>query len=301
VVASEVAGVVARLAVRSGSRVTAGQTLAELRREPVELRLDAARGQLDEAEARLASAELKLERFRELLSSDVISRQQVDDASYEADAWRGRAHHLRAEVSRLERDLRQTAVAAPFAGVISREHTHEGQWLDIGAPVAELIDLDHLEVRLEVPERYYSELREGTAVEVHCDALPGLAFPGKIRAVVPNADPRARTFPVLITLADPDHHVGAGMLAQVELPIGAAEPATIVPKDALTDDGRASQVYLFDGGTVRRIEVEPGAGLGDWIAITGAIAPGDRVIVRGNERLSPGQPVAGEALEVPLP
>ena len=96
--------------------------------------------------------------------------------------------------------------------------------------------------------------------------------------------------------------IGVGMLAQVALPAGETYRATVVPKDAIVQQGHERVVYRLNGeGTVERIPIETGAGVGSWIAVSGPIEAGHKIITRGNERLFPGQTVEGEPLEYKLP
>lgn len=302
VVASEVSGLVVELAAREGDVVRRGQKLVQLRRRHLELERQRVEADLGEAKARLALAESNLERSRDLFDEQVVSRSALDDAISENAAWRGRVESLQAQLARVEDDLAQSAVTAPFPGVVVRELTQVGEWLSVGGEVAELLSLDDLEVVLEVPERSFASLEVGAPAEVTFEALPGVEVEGRIGAVIPRADPRTRTFPVKVRFGNPGRRVGVGMLARVSLPVGEPARSTVVPKDAVAELGEGSAVYVIgDDSTVRRVPVETGNATGVWIAVGGEIAPGDRVVTRGNERLRPGQPVRGEKVEYELP
>ncbi len=302
VVATEVAGIVASFPGREGNLVKRGAPLAQLRRDDLELRLEAARGQLAEAEARLSSARLRLERMGELAHSEVVSRQNADDAAFDAEAWTGTVQQSQAEVARLERDLTLTTIRAPFSGVVTVEHTQVGQWLDVGAAVVSLISLDELELRLEVPEQYFDRVVVGGPVATRFEALPGYELKGKVRALVPRANPQARTFPAIVRLANSERRLGIGMLATAELPIGEALDATLVPKDAIVRRGEETLVHILnDDGTVRSATVEVTGAFGVWVALSGDVEAGEKVITRGNERLNPAMPVKAELQEYPEP
>ncbi|MBI2957170.1 MAG: efflux RND transporter periplasmic adaptor subunit [Acidobacteria bacterium] len=302
IVASEVEGLVVDYPVREGDRVEEGQPLARLRTTALELRRDASRAQLREAEARLKLAERNLERARELFDAKVISQQQLDDAFYEFTAWQSRVEQLTAEIAQINHDIERGTIRAPFAGAIVRERTQVGEWLDKGDPVVEMMSLDAFEVRVEVPERYFADLRVGARAAVSFEALPGVEISGLISAVIPRADQQARTFPVKVRFSSPSRHIGMGMLAQVSFPAGEPYRATLVPKDAVVSQGRQKVVYLLNGdNTVSSVSVETGAGVGGWVEVRGALRAGQKVITRGNERLRPGQTVAGQPLEYELP
>jgi len=301
-VASEVAGLVDEMAAREGDRVRKGQMLARLRSASLELGRASAGAQLQEAEARLKLAERSLERARELFASRVTSQQQLDDAFYEFTAWQGKAEQLRAEIARIDFDIEHCAIRAPFGAVVLAERTEVGEWIDVGGPAFEIASLDQLEVRVDAPERYFRSLRPGAEATVTLESLPDVRLKGRVSAIIPRADPRARTFPLKVSIKDRNGSIGVGMLAQVALAAGEAHRATLVPKDAVVGEGSDQHVFLIDGDSnVARVPVRTGAGYGAWVVVEGEIRAGQKVVTRGNERLSPGQPVSGEPLEYALP
>jgi RND family efflux transporter MFP subunit len=301
-VATEVAGPVRELRAREGTAVRKGEVLAVLSSTNLNLQLRAVEAQLKEARARLQLAESNLDRAKELFASDVVSRQQLDDAFSEFTAWQGRAEALAAQEERIETDLHRCSVRAPFGGVVVGEQADVGEWLAVGAPVVELLSLEYLDIRVQVPEKFFSDLMHGVEVAVRFDALPDLEIQGAVSAIIPRADPQARTFPVKVRIANGEGRIGVGMLAEVSLPVGVSYRATVIPKDALLILGEENYVFVLNGDdTVHRAAVESGDGVGTWIVVRGDIQPGQRVITRGNERLQEGQAVAGEHLEYTLP
>jgi RND family efflux transporter MFP subunit len=301
-VAAEVEGLVERIPARDGETVRRGAPLVRLRTTDLELRLRETRGQLEEARARLELAQSNYERASELSEAGVISEREFDDAFSERAAWQGRVDSLTAQIEQVEVDLDRSVIRAPFDGVVAEERTEIGQWIRVGDPVAELVSLDRLEVRVEVPERYFPDLRLGSAASVTFESMPGLEIAGEVLAVVPRADPRARTFPIKVAIPNEERRIGAGMLAQVELPLGDSHRATLVPKDAIVAQGPGRAVYrIADDGSAQIVPVEVGRGMGSWNVVRGPLEPGDRVVTRGNERLIPGQPVQGSPLEYRLP
>lgn len=301
-VASEVAGAVVEFLVREGDAVDKGQPLARLRTSPLELERASVEAQLREAQARLKQAEAHLERARELLEAGVIPRDQFDDRFFEVDAWKGRVEQLTSNIARINVDIDRSTIRAPFAGVIAAERTEVGQWLNVGATVVEILSVTELEVRVEVPERYFRSLRPGIEATVTLESVPGTTIPGRIQAILPAADPQARTFPVKVSIPNHNGRIGVGMLAQVSFPVAQSVQATIVPKDALVRRGPQEFVYLMNGdGTVRPVPVERGQAVGSWVEVRGPVQAGQQVVTRGNERLQPGQPVQGEVQEYPLP
>ena len=313
-VAAEVAGLVTSLDAREGDRVRKGAPLARLRQTQTRQTLVGREADLAEAEARLELARQELARARRLFDEGVVSRQTFDIAAAEEAAQRGRVESLKASIAQARDDVSRTVVPAPFSGVVVAEHTQAGEWLAVGAPVAELMDLDELEVDLDVPERYYDAVAVGNPAEVTVEALPGFSAPGKVSAVIPRAERSTRTFPVKVRFPNREGRVGAGMSARVELPAGPPKNALIVPKDAVTRSGSTEVVYRINGaGEAEMVRVRSGAATGDWVVIEGmpveagsagrapSLSAGDRVITRGNERIGPGMKVRGTEIEYELP
>jgi RND family efflux transporter MFP subunit len=227
----------------------------------------------------------------------VAAQQQLDDAQSEATAWLGRSDALKAEIARLEDELDRMTIRAPLPGIVVRERTEVGQWMPIGGAVVDLLAIDQVEVRLDVPERHFSGLRAGTTATVTMESLPGFQLAGRVIAVIPQADPQARTFPVKVLVGNEHGRLAAGMLAQVAFSVGNVRRATVVPKDAVISRGERRMVYRLNGANkVEEVAVETGAGAGEWIEIRGTVRAGDKVITRGNERLTPGMEVTAQPL-----
>jgi multidrug efflux pump subunit AcrA (membrane-fusion protein) len=304
------------------------QELAELENGSRPEEIAQARALAAQARAELEYRAWKLESTRQLRSNKSISEDEVRLAEYdkkraeqklaEAEASlalveagpraeriaqaRARLQVQEAEVRRLEDDLERHTIRAPFAGYVTSEHTEVGQWLGVGAPVAEVVALDEVDVTIPVLEDYVGGLRLGTQVAVTIDALPGRTFLGTLSAIVPRADPRGRTFPVRIRVSNPAASgsvlIKAGMFARVRLDVGEKRKALLVPKDAVVV-GMGPQPLLFvvdpEKSVAMPLPVEIGIAVEDLIQVTGPLAAGMPVVVRGNERLIPdpkGAPVA---------
>lgn len=300
--AASVPGLVVDFPAKEGMRIERGQVLARVRSTTLELMIQSQKAALKEAEARWKLAESNLKRAKDLYDAGVVSKQQYDDAQSEFNAWVGRTDSLKADIARLEDDLERCTIRAPFDAVVVRELTEVGEWVIIGGPVVEVLLIEQVEIRVEVPERYFSSLQAGAAATVTFESLPDLTAPGRVIAIIPRADPQARTFPVKVRVNNESGRIGAGMLAQVAFAAGETYRATIVPKDAVISRGAQKMVYRVNGDSkVEEVGVETGAGAGVWIEVRGPLRAGDKVVTRGNERIGPGQTVAASALEYKKP
>jgi RND family efflux transporter MFP subunit len=206
------------------------------------------------------------------------------------------------EVRRLEDRLEKYSVKAPYDCFVVAEHTERGAWLKSGDPIVEVVALDPIEVEVQVPEDFIVQLDPSAGASVTVSALPLRSFQAEVARVVPQADVRARTFPVIVRLPNPPQGEGyllkAGLMARVTLAAGARKTALLVPKDALVLGGRQTMVYALtpapgggDQYAATPVPVEIGLAVGSLIEVTGPLTPGAKVVIEGNERLMPGATV----------
>lgn len=310
-------------------RLEAERATLELRKQALaELENGSRPEEIDEARARFKRAQIavevndwKLARAQTLQKTNVISetelydarlaaRQAADDlraaeAAFklvEAGPRKERIAQARAQVkvqeariAELEDDLERHTIRAPFDGYVVAEHTEVGQWVSKGDAVAAVAALDEVDVRVPVVEDYVRGVKLGLKLVVTIDALPGQMLEGRLDAIVPQADARARTFPVKIRVRNPRDESGvlikAGMFARIHVPVGKRRTALVVPKDALVLGGPQPIVFVVRDGAAVPVPVKTGIAVDSFIQVEGQIAAGDQVVVRGNERLRPNAPV----------
>ncbi|MFH0981054.1 MAG: efflux RND transporter periplasmic adaptor subunit [Planctomycetota bacterium] len=210
-----------------------------------------------------------------------------------------------AVVDRADRDLAKTVIRAPFTGYVVKRYTEAGQWVQRGGPIVELIDLSSVLVTVDATEQAFPFAKVGDAARVQVEAL-GEVFTGRIKHVVPQADPAARTFPVQIEIDNPEGKLKAGMIAWGTLISGPEAQVIAVPKDAV--DLRHGTAYVCvvmtteQGTLAMPMPVNVGSDIDQWIAITsGNLAPGMLVVVRGNERILFPSPVEVTNLDLAGP
>ncbi len=198
-------------------------------------------------------------------------------------------------VALLEDRLKKYTIRAPFNGYIVKEYTEAGAWVRQGDPIAEIIDIDPVEIEVNVPESSAVHLRQGTKIRIHVDALPEQVFEGELSRVVPDADPRTRTFPVKIRVPnapeDETNLLRPGMLARAELPSGRQIKGLSIPKDAVVFGGPQPTVFVVSDNTARPVNVQIQVASAQNVIVLGELRVGDKVVTRGNERLRPGQAV----------
>lgn len=291
VVASETAGLVRQMRVDEGDRVRENQTLCAQDATQLKLKIEAARASVSEAEADKIRKEREWERQKRLYSIHSVSKKSYEDAQFEAKAAVNRVARLQVELYALLDQEKKKVVYAPVTGTVVKRHTLVGQWLGQGGPVVTLAVLDPIRVMVPVPERYITHIKRGDASEVVFDALPGQVFKGVVDTIIPRADGATRAFPVRIRIPNPETTLKAGMLGRATLAVGNPHKAVLVPKDALVLSGSGKSVFVINDRKAHRIDVKTGPACGGLVEVEGLLKPGQRVAVRGNERLAPDQPV----------
>ncbi|MDA0588832.1 MAG: efflux RND transporter periplasmic adaptor subunit [Planctomycetota bacterium] len=216
---------------------------------------------------------------------------------------RARVAVQQARVDKLKDQIKKHTIVSPFDGFVVAEHTEVGQWVKQGELVAQVVALHEVEILAHVLENQVPHVKIGMSVHVEVPALPQQLFTGTVVRVVPQADLRSRTFPVKVRVENEISEDGpllkSGMLARATLPTGAKRRALLVPKDALVLGGPSPVVYVVDTaqgnartGKARPVPVRTGVADGRLIQVEGELSRGQLVVVRGNERLRPGQEVS---------
>jgi len=298
-VASEVAGLVEAVEARKGAVVKEGDPLVRLRTAPMALQIEEGRARGGEVEARIEKAKADLQRAERLFTENFVSEEELQAKRADVAALEQQARQIHAAVDLLEDRFARMTVRAPFSGRLAAERTEVGAWLAEGAVVSELTDLSVVHAMVPMPEGEVSGVHLGDVVEVAFDALPGSVFTGKVSAIVPRGDPASRTFPVEVSIPNRDGRILAGMLARATFHRADGDHATLIPKDAFVPrpDG-SGYVVRVEGDVAAIVPVQVLSSDGERFAVEGLekpLAPGDRVVVRGNERLMSGQPLRDAA------
>lgn len=305
-VASRVAGTVETVYVLDGSPVTAGEPLIDLDDALLRIQLAQIEAELAVAEASIATSQVRLDRVETIFSrieglrqSATFSQGRFDDAQSDVLEARSQLAEARARVKSVEArqaeaqyQLERSTVAAPFSGVVIDVNVIPGQYISAGTAVVRLLDTTSYEVEASVPARYVGFLTPGQEMSATTEADDELTL--QLRAILPVEDPATRTrtvlfsAPALGSLAS----VAEGQSVTVQIPVGAPRNLLSVPKDALVQARGGWTVFVAQDGQAQPRTVTLGLPVGDRYEVLSGLQEGDLVVVRGNERLRPGQPIA---------
>jgi RND family efflux transporter MFP subunit len=270
-----------------GARIAKGAPVARVDSQALALQLR----QDDAQVARLtANAELLDTQLQRLtaLPDGIASRSQVDEAAARLSMARHELEQARAARDRTRHLVDRAVIRAPFPGHVVERIRQLGEFVGAGTEVLRLTDTGNVEVVARAPVADAAHLAVGQAVTVHGVSSEAAS---RIRAIVPVGDERSRMLEVRIAMPGDGWPIGSAV--RVELPAARNGGASlVVPRDAVIV--RADGAHVFRVGkdnTAERVTVRVGNGDAKRVEVTGALAAGDRVIVRGGERLRPGQAV----------
>ena len=238
-------------------------------------------------QARLTFLDAQVKRLRKLVTQNTATRSRLDEAVAERDVARSEMRAARARVALTGERLRRTQIKAPFGGIVTERLRQSGEWAESGDTVVRLVDAQSLEVQLWIPVAALAFVREGS--ELALESNPSKTV-GKVRAIVPVGDNRSRLYELRLGIDGQSWPVGQDV--RVAIPTATARAVIAIPRDALVLRRDGAAVYrVGENDLADRVAVTPGIAQGDLIEVDG-ITAGDRVVIRGGERLRPGQPVA---------
>jgi membrane fusion protein (multidrug efflux system) len=282
-VAAEQAAQVMAIDIPEGQLVQKGHVL-------VQLDAGQAAAALKIARARLENARTKRGRLEALRTSNVSSAQALEDADAAFREAEGELEQAEIRVAKL-------TIRAPFAGIVGLRQIQPGQYVKVGDPVVELTRVDPLQLVFSVPQRHAGELAVGQAVLASAGRC-GERFEGKVSAIEPMVDAATRTLRLKAEVPNPKARLRPGMAASLRLVVEEIPDAIRIPHEAVVRQGARYFVYVIDAEEhARQRQIELGAFFVDSVHVRSGIATGERVVVAGHQKLSPGSPVRASPYE----
>jgi len=271
----EIPGVIESIEFEEGAMVKAGDLLVKLDTRELE-------AQLAETRASFVLAGQNLERNKNLLDDDAVSRQEVDAAV--ADHAR-----LKAAIELLEVRLAKSSITAPFEGVTGARSISVGDFVTSQSVITTVDDLSRLKVEMQVPERYLPNLKPGGTFTLRAATFePGAQVVGEVYFVSPRIDENTRSTLVKGYVSKPPPFLKPGMFANITLVLRTVEAALVVPETAILSTPRGTVLIMpteKDGATVASfVPVKTGLRVPGYVQITPVGPPvkaGDSIVSSG--------------------
>jgi RND family efflux transporter MFP subunit len=281
-----------------GAVVKAGQLLAEIDSPEVDQQLQQARADLTTAQANLSLAEVTATRYKDLLRTDSVAQQDVDNATGNYDARKSAVESAQANVKRLQDTQAFEKVYAPFEGVITARNTDIGQLIDSGSSGGTSRELFHiaavnpLRVYVNVPQFDSPQIKPGLHADLVLSEFPGKRFQGVVVRSSGAIDNATRT---LLTEVDVDNSarlLKPGSYVEVHLKLPSPVNTFTLPVNTTIFKAAGLQVAVVkDGKTIDIIPVTPGRDFGTEIEIVAGLKGDESVVLNPSDSLTEGSAV----------
>lgn len=263
-------GRIRKINVDVGAYVSKGQALVQMDNT-----------NLSQQETQLVTLKKDYERYLELYQVGGISKQQLDQAKSQLDVMQSAIGNI----------AENTVLRSPISGVVTARNYDAGD-VAAGLPILTVQDINPVKVKINVSESYYNKVTKGQTAKAQMDAIGEDIFEGKVSLLYPTLDQVSHTFPVEITVNNPDNKIRPGMFARVEMNFGVNE-RPLLPDRAVLKQVGSNDRYVFvekDGKAIYTL-VDLGIRLDDKYEIISGLNVGDKVIVEGNNGLIDGNEV----------
>lgn len=324
-VSAELAGRVTATPVERGTRVAAGALLvrlsgsetsaqlleAEANAGQIEARLGLAPGEAFDArrvpevmnaQASLDWADAEFSRIRSLLDQKVVSQSEFDQRRTQGEAARQQykvaingaeqsyrsLQAARARVALANKSVSDTAVRAPFDGLVAERAVSVGDYVTKGTRVATVVSIDPLRVELTVPEQAIALIRIGQSVRLTVDAYPGEQFAATVRFISPAVRVDQRALTVEAVAPNQDGRLKPGLFATALIEQESPALALTVPEAAVETAAGTSRVYVVTDGTTDERIVTVGEKAAGMVELTSGVAKGERVVAEPRGRITDG-------------
>lgn len=290
----QVAGRVNSLNVEEGDYVKKDDVIGTLGNDVYTIEYEDALAYVGEAKSRYVNAKKYYARLAKLYVDGAISDRQLDDAKAEAEASANALKSAEKKSEYAELRLSHTTLKAPMEGYIASVNTEINENVNAGTPVVKLISSQNTEVKINIPESYVNDIKKGEKALIKVVALNNKPFPGVIRDIGVDALSNSSTFPITIDMINSTPEVKSGMSADVIIQFKrACEKCITIPISAVMEDKDGLFVYTLEPvddnkSKIVRAPVETGGLETSGIEIKSGLQSGDKVVIAGLTKVTPG-------------
>jgi RND family efflux transporter MFP subunit len=305
VVATRIAERVHKMQVQVGDRVEKGDVLVELASDRLDSQIQILKADLIRTESQLAKEIANNRKMKQthkrilaLRTSSAFRKDREEDSERDLEISKEMVTRAKADILQSKAKLKMGKIAlqdanikAPYPGVVLKQHTLPGNYVRIGDPIITLLNDTDLEIEVDVPSIRALDLKPYTNVKANLQN--GLSFNAVIRAIIPQENSQTRAVAVRLTAKDGPFKQGiaGNQSVKLKLPIGDNANVVTVHKDAVLIKNGKKIVFVFKKGIANMQTTKLGRAVGNRFEVLAGLQPGDLVVVRGNERLRPGEPI----------
>ena len=293
-ISTEVVGLVEEAYVNQGDQVKKGEPLVRLNTDILDREIDLTKTRIEQTELRIKNAEKNFKRLERLYQSSGVSEKDYDDALYAYQDAGKEKQVIEDTLGKLLIQQRRSIIKAPFDGIILTKNVDSGAWVQQGKVLVSIGSSSDLFVRAPIAENLLQYVQLGEPLQVILNAYNKEVY-GEVIGIDPIADLKTKNVFLKIKIPPMDV-VAENMSASVFIPSSAKRQLSVLKRAAVIKFQGKDFVYTIKEGKASILPVNIVAYLGEKVAVDNPyIVPGMSVVIEGNERLRPDQPVvAGE-------
>jgi membrane fusion protein (multidrug efflux system) len=290
-ISTELAGLVDRIEVKQGDQVQNGDPLVILNTEILDQEIAIQKSRIDQAELRISNAKKNYARLDRLFDESGVSEKEYDDALFIYEEAQNEKQTAESTLKKMLLQKQRSVISAPFHGIILTKDVDEGSWVQPGKQLVSIGSSEDLIVRAPIAESTLQFIEIGQQVPVTINAY-GKEIMGTIADIDPVADLKTKN--VFLKISIPELPlVAQNLSATVSVPVSDRRNLSIISRAALIKFQGKDFVYTIKDGKAAILPVNIVTFLGDRVGVDNPyIQPGMELVVEGNERLRPDQPVA---------
>jgi RND family efflux transporter MFP subunit len=280
-----------------GTRVHAGQLLAEIEAPEVDHELQQARADMATAQANFRLAQTTAARWQFLLKTQSVSQQETDQKIGDMNARKAMVDSAASNVKRLEDIQSYQKVYAPFDGVVTARNTDVGALIDAGSngsgrELFHVAATNRLRVFIRVPEEYGRAAKNGSKAALTLNAFPGRSFTGTVVRNANAIDLESRTLLVEVDVNNPTGELLPGAYASVHLKMTGDSARTLtIPANTLLFRSEGLRVALVRDGKVQLTPINIGRDFGETLEVLAGLTPDDKLILNAPDSIVSGAEV----------
>jgi len=284
-----------------GAHVTKGQLLAEIDAPEVDQQLNQARAMLNQAQTSLALAKVTAPRYQELIKTNSVSQQEVDQNNQNLAAQEANVQAATAAVGRLEQMQSYEKIVAPFDGVITERKTDFGDLVNagnagVGRELFRISQNNVVRVFVTVPEEFSTQVKPGTRASMDVISLPNRHFAASVTRTADSIDITSRTLTVELDVPNPSGELLSGAYANVHFQLPLNVVPLVLPSSTILFQADGPQVGIVNSqNQVELRKVTLGHDFGDTIEIMAGVRSADAVVANPPDSLTNGMRVAVES------
>lgn len=287
---SEVSGQVRTVRFREGDRVKKEDILILLDTDFIDRDIRLAEIRIEQINVQFEKVEKDLNRYKTLFQQEAASEKDYDDLEFTRRDLIQQRHMLKRQLDIQQLKKEKSVIRAPFDGIVLQKHAEVGDWVSPGVQICSIGSLHDLLVKVPIGEDLLGYSKKGTLVDVTLHAL-NKTVSGIVVGIVPIADPKTKNIMLKIQLPQLDIAV-ENMSATVQVPVSAEKQLKMIPRDALVKFQGKDFVYTVKDGKAVIVPVHIVSFVGQFVGVDSPdVADGMSVVVDGNQRLRPDQPV----------